>query len=59
MGVLHLKKDNFKRGEEAERAFKRLKKAMTTIPVLALLDFSQSFIIESNALGHGLGAVIV
>ncbi|XP_020700496.1 uncharacterized protein LOC110112567 [Dendrobium catenatum] len=35
-----LKNDNFLWGETATQAFERLKKAMTTIPLLAILDFN-------------------
>lgn len=40
-------------------AFESLKEKRTTDPVLALPDFSQEFIIESDALGHGLGAILI
>lgn len=54
-----LKKDAFGWTPEAEAAFQKLKQAMVTVPVLALLDFSQPFIIETNASGYGLGIVLM
>lgn len=42
-----LKKDAFEWSELATAAFERLKKAMTTLPVLALPDFSIPFTVES------------
>ncbi|TYK14439.1 uncharacterized protein E5676_scaffold186G00980 [Cucumis melo var. makuwa] len=53
-----LQKNAFKWEEEAETAFVKLKVAMTTIPVLALPDWTLPFTIETDASGSGLGAVL-
>lgn len=54
-----IKERAFKWNDEAEAAFQKLKMAMTTVPVLVLRDFSKPFIIETDASGHGLGAVLM
>ncbi|KFK25816.1 hypothetical protein AALP_AA8G165200 [Arabis alpina] len=54
-----LKKDQFKWGLEATAAFNTLKMAMTTVPVLALADFNELFIVESDASRTGLGVVLM
>ncbi|KAA0033719.1 Transposon Tf2-6 polyprotein [Cucumis melo var. makuwa] len=46
------------RSDDAMAAFESLKRAMISVPVLALLDFSLPFTIETDALGTGLGAVL-
>ncbi|TYK02775.1 Transposon Ty3-I Gag-Pol polyprotein [Cucumis melo var. makuwa] len=54
-----LKKGGYKWTAKAEDAFDRLKKAMSSLPVLALPDFNQPFEIETDALGYGVGAVLI
>ncbi|KAL0420984.1 UNVERIFIED_CONTAM: Retrovirus-related Pol polyprotein from transposon.6 [Sesamum latifolium] len=54
-----LKKDGFIWNPEAEAAFNHLKEVMTSVPVLALPNFSQPFIVETDACGKGIGAVLM
>lgn len=42
----------------AEEAFQKLKVAMTTTPTLVLPNFSQPFVIETDASGEGICAIL-
>ena len=54
-----LGKDGFRWGPEASQAFTKLKQALTSPPVLRLTDFSQQFIVECDASGTGIGAILI
>lgn len=53
-----LKKESLKWDSNAQKSFEDLKLAMTKAPVLALSDFSQQFIIQTDASKFGTGAVL-
>jgi hypothetical protein len=44
--------------EHADQASQQLKEAMISTPVLALLDFSVPFTVETDACHTGVGAVL-
>lgn len=54
-----LKKDSFAWDEAQTEAFEHLKRVMIACPVLALPDFSRPFVLETDACGTGLGAVLM
>lgn len=54
-----LKKDAFKWNANAAKVFQKLKTTMMHPPMLALLDFTKGFIIEYDACGVGIGAVMI
>ena len=54
-----LKNDAFHWTTETEKAFLKLKQVMTSLPILALLDFTKPFILETDAFGQGLGVLLM
>ena len=53
-----LKKGNFGWNSKVDEAFEKLKCAMVTTPMLALSDFTDVFIIETDESDYGIGAVL-
>lgn len=54
-----LRKDSFCWTESQTKAFQELKQAMISAPVLALPNFSETFVLETDASGLGIGAVMM
>ncbi len=57
--IAMLRKNAFLWTEEAKVAFQNLKNAVTHAFVLALPNFNQPFVIECDANGVGIGAVLI
>ena len=53
-----MKKDSLEWNEEAENSFQKMKEVMSSCPIVALSNFSKPFVIECDALGEGVGAVL-
>lgn len=54
-----LKKDYFKWDNTTQEAFDILKMTMTMVLILAMLDFSKNFIMETDAAGVRVGMVLM
>ncbi|XP_038972753.1 uncharacterized protein LOC103696780 isoform X1 [Phoenix dactylifera] len=53
-----LRKGQFQWNLQAEQAFHLLKQAMMTTPVLDIPNFSETFVVETDASDKGIGAVL-
>jgi hypothetical protein len=54
-----LKKGEFHWSSKQLDAFNKIKQALCSTPVLALLDFTQPFILEADANDKSIGAVLM
>ena len=53
------KKDAFSWTPEATKSFQQLKEVMCKAPILTTPDFTKTFIVECDALGNGIGVVLM
>lgn len=52
------RKDQFGWNEEATVAFEQLKQRMLQAPILVMPNFTRNFVVETDASGYGIGAVL-
>lgn len=50
---------NFLKKNMIQQAFEGLKRAMVTILILVMPNFTKEFMVETNALGSGLGVILM
>jgi hypothetical protein len=53
------KKDAFSWTPKATKSFEQLKEVMCKAPILTTPDFTKTFIVECDALGNGIGVVLM
>ncbi|WVZ05472.1 hypothetical protein V8G54_018818 [Vigna mungo] len=53
------RKDGFGWNEQAQEAFNELKQKVTSAPVLRLPNFEEEFVLEYDASGTGIGAILM
>jgi len=51
-------KDGFQWTQQATEAFRKLKQTLSQAPVLALPNFSKTFVLETDASSTGIGAIL-
>lgn len=54
-----LKNNAFSWTPAIDQPFQTLKEAMCTTPVLALPNFTTTFVLECDAFGRGIGAILM
>lgn len=54
-----LAKNKFEWKNDSQKAFEKLKTIMTSLPIFAFPYFGQPFIVKTNALAIGTGAIVL
>jgi len=54
-----IKKNDFSWTLDVDQSIQALKEVMCTIPILALPDFINTFVMECDAFGKGIGAILM
>ena len=54
-----LRKEGFQWDDSCTLAFQKMKEALISAPILVLLDFAKTFMVESDASRVGMGAMLM
>lgn len=52
------KKSKFLWTEECDNSFKKIKECLVAVPVLSCPDYTKPFVVQTDASGYGIGAVL-